>query len=507
MKKILAFLISFLLLTSPCFATYKPWIPDQKTAFGELSTAELTPVVQLHSAYNINTRIIEVRDNNGTSSINNNKFKVSTGASANQSSSLLSKVAVKYNSGQGGIWRGTAVFTTGAANSTQYIGIGTSSEGYFFGYNGVTFGILRRSGGSPEIRTLTVTTGSSHAENITITLDGDADAAVAVTNTGDTTLTANEIAAHDYSDLGQGWTAHSMGANVVFESYNAVSQTGSYTLGGATSAVGAFAQSVAGVAPTNTTVAQTSWSEDKAAGAQTLPNLTFTNGNVFQIKYQWLGFGAIEFFIENPATGEFVLVHRIEYANANTVPSLGNPTLPMCIAVGNTSNTSDIVLESASMMGGVEGKVLDIGILNNITAETVGTGTNETPIFSIHNHTVYQGKINRVRIKFLILAASIDSVTANKPSTLRVRLNPVLTGASFSAIDANTSIVRTDTSATATSGGILVFSQIITEGASTIVDFSRLTNKLPPGATLTVSLESSSGNVDSVISLGWLELF
>lgn len=481
----------------------------QTTAFGELSTAELTPIVQLHSAYNINTRIIVARDNNGTSSINNNKFKVSTGAAANQSSSLLSKIAVKYNAGQGGLARFTALFTTPAANSTQYIGIGTSSEGYFFGYNGTTFGILRRQGGSPEIRTLTVSTKSTTAEDITITLDGDAASDVTVSDASatDATTTANEIASYDYSNLGQGWNAHAMGANVVFESYNSASQTGAYSLGGATTAVGTFAQSVAGIAPTETVVAQTSWSEDKAAGAETLPSLTFTNGNVFQIRYQWLGFGAIEFSIENPSTGKFILVHRIEYANANTIPSLDNPTLPMCMAVKNTSNTTDMVLESASMMGAIEGKDLEEGIVNNITAEDTGTGTDETPIFSVHNHTIYQSKINRVRVEPTIFTASIDSTTANKPSTIRVRLNPALTGASFSAVDANTSVVRTDTSATAVSGGNIIFAQIITEGAAPIIDFTKIMDKLNPGDTVTVSLESSSGNVDSVISMNWLELF
>ena len=483
-------------------------ISSPLTAFGEVSVAELTPIVQIHSAYNINTRILNARDNKGTSSINDNKFKVSTGAAANQSSSLLSKIAVKYNAGQGGLWRGTGVFTSGAANSSQYLGIGTSAEGYFFGYNGTAFGIMRRQGGSPEIRTLTVTTKSTTAEDIDITLDGDFESGVTVTDASasDATITANEIAAHDYSDVGQGWTAHAMGANVVFESYNALLQTGGYSLA-ATTAVGSFAQSVAGAAPTENIVAQTSWSEDKAAGEEILPNLTFTNGNVFQIRYQWLGFGAIEFSIENPTNGQFVLVHRIEYANANTIPSLDNPTLPVCMAVKNTSNTTDIVLESSSMMGAIEGKDLEEGIVNNITAEDTGIGTSETPIFSIHNHTIYQSKINRVRVELTVFTASIDSNTANKPSTLRVRLDPTLTGASFSAVDANTSVVRTDIAATVVSGGNIIFSQIITEGAAPIIDFTKLMEKLNPGETVTVSLESSSGNVDSVISMNWKELF
>lgn len=487
--------------------TYKPFFENQKTAFGEVLIAELTPIVQLHSAYNINARIIEARDNNGASSISNNKFQVSTGNATNQSSALLSRIAVKYNAGQGGLWRGTAVFSTPAANSTQYIGIGTSSEGYFFGYNGTAFGILRRQGGSPEIRTLTVTTKSSHVDTITITLDGDAEATVSVTNGADTTVTANEIAAHDYSDLGKGWQAHSMGANVIFESYNAASKTGTYSLGDATSAVGSFAQSVAGVAPTETIVAQTSWSEDKAAGAEILPSLTFTNGNVFEIRYQWLGFGAIEFYIEQPSTGKFVLVHRIEYANANTIPSLDNPTLPTCMAVANTSNTSDIVLQSASMMGGIEGKDTQEGILNTVIAQTTGIGTTETAVLSVHNHTVYQSKINRVRVSPEELGVTIEVSAANKPGILRIRRNPTLVGASFSAIDASTSVMRKDTSATTVTGGDLLFAQSITEDKPLTFDLSKKTGKLEPGETITVSLEATNGTVDPIVAFSLKELF
>ena len=299
-----------------------------------------------------------------------------------------------------------------------------------------------------------------------------------------------------------------MGPVVIFESYNAAEQTGTYSLADATSAAGTFAQTVAGAAPTETFIAQSSWDSDKFDGTGSSGvTLDPTKGNVYQIRYQWLGFGLISFYIEDPDDGEYHLVHKIEYANANTIPSIDNPTLPVCMAVSNTSNTSDIVLQSSSMMGAIEGKDLEEGIRNNITAEDTGTGTSETPIFSIHNHTVYQSKLNRVRVELTVFTASIDSVTANKPSTIRIRLNPTLTGASFSAVDANTSVVRTDTAATAVSGGDIIFSQIITEGASPIIDFTKIMEKLNPGETVTVSLESSSGNVDSVISMNWKELF
>ncbi len=483
---------------------YQPFVKPQQTAFGEDLTAEVTPIVQVQFPYNINTLILEARDNNGASSIVNNKLQVSTGAAANQSSQVLTKTPLKYNPGQGALVRFTALFTTGVANSTQYIGIGDASDGYFFGYNGATFGIMRRQGGSPEVRTLTVTTGSSTAENITITLDGDADATVAVTNTGDTTLTAGEIADHDYSNLGQGWKAHAMGASVVFESYNAASQAGAYSLSGAATAVGAFAQDITGAAPTETIVAQSSWSEDKFDGTGSSGvTLDPTKGNVYQIRYQWLGFGLISFFIEDPSDGDYHIVHRIAYANANTVPSVDNPTLPLYVFAGNTSNTSDIKLQTSSMGGFVEGRNVETGLFNAASVEAASIDTTETPVLSVHNHTIYQGVVNRVQLQFTMLTVTADAST-NKPATVRVRLNPTLTGASFSALDADTSVVRTDTAATAVSGGQVVFAQSIIEGAGAIVT---LPTRLNVGDTLTISLEASGGTVDTVVAINWLELF
>ena len=490
--------------------TYKPFTENPKTAFDELFVAALTPIVQIHSAYNINTRIMETRDNNGSSSIANNMFKVSTGSSTNQSSALLSRIAVKYNAGQGGLCRFTALFTTGAANSTQYIGIGTSSEGYFFGYNGITFGILRRQGGSPEIRTLTVSAKSTTAEDITITLDGDAvtDVTVSDASATDATTTANEIAAHDYSNIGLGWKAHAMGANVVFESYNAASKTGTYSLSGTAPVAGTFVQSVVGVAPTNTIVAQSAWSEDVMDGSgASAVTLDQTKGNVYEIRYQWLGFGIIDFYVENPSNGKFILVHKIEYANANTIPSVDNPTLPLCLAVANTSNASDIVLQSSSMMGGIEGKDTGEGLLNTVVAETTGIGTTETAILSLHNHTIYQSKINRVRVSPEEFGITIEASAANKPGIVRVRRNPTLVGASFSAVDANTSVMRKDTSATTVTGGDLLFAQSIADDTPLFLDLSRKAGRLEPGETITITAEATNGTIDPIVTFGWKELF
>ena len=478
------------------------------TAFGELSVAEMTPVVQLQSSYNINTRLIEVRDNGGSSSITNGMFTCSTGASANQSSAILSRSAIKYNAGQGGVNRFTGVFTTGVVNSTQWIGIGSAEEGYFFGYNGTSFGILLRSGGLPEVRTLTVTTKSSTAEDITITLDGDAASDVSVTNGADTTVTANEIAAHDYSDLGLGWVVHAVGSKVTFESYNPALKTGTYSLSSATTAVGSFAQALAGTAPTETIIPQSSWNVDVMDGSgSTGMTLDQTKGNVYQIQYQWLGFGQIQFFIEHDDDGNFDLVHVIKYANANTVPSLNNPTLHLSMTASNTSNDSDIVLQSASMVGGVQGKINQAGVFDAIVVETTGIGTTETPVVSIHNHTVYQGTLNRVEALLEFIGVSFDASSANKPAVVRVTLNPTLVASTFSDVSTATSVMSKDTAATSISGGSVIFAQSLAEGAPLNLDFGEKNIKIEPGDTLTLSLEASNGTIDPDITIGWKELF
>ena len=479
-------------------------IPNQKTAFGELSVANLTPIVQLSFAYNIHSDLVLSPTNNGGTVVQAaNKAKLQTSAAANASAHLNSRVPIKYHPGQGALIRFTAVFTEGVANSTQWIGVGDVDDGYFFGYNGDTFGVLKRQGGVREVRTLTISTGSSHAENITITLDGDAKADVAVTNTGDITLTANEIVAADYSDVGTGWSAHAMGAVVHFISYDAVSHSGSYSLSSATSAAGTFASQLVGATPTETVVNQSNWSTDTMLDGSGPSGMTLTTtfGNVFQIRYQWLGFGEIEYSIENSVTGLLELVHRIEYANANTIPSIDNPTLPLSAQVNNAANTSDITLETSSMGGFIEGEFHLAQVDKGTSVEVAGIGTSETPALTIHNHILFQGAFNKVVTIITEISASAEGT---KPSTIRVRRNATLTGASFSAIDANTSVIFVDTAATALSGGELLEVEPVAKSGS--VKFTKLLD-LEPGEFATISIEASSGTVDAIVSIDWDEEF
>lgn len=483
---------------------------EGKTAFGEQSVAELTPIIQLVFPYNsVNSHIIDSRANNsGTVTVANSMLQVQSGASANSFGAALSKESVSYRAGQGILTRFTAIYTTGVANSTQLVGPGDLGEGFFFGYNGTSFGVMSRKGGAPEVRTLTITTASTTAEDITITLDSDALATVTITNSGNTTTTANEIAAEDYSSVGDGWVATAVGSTVVFTSWTSGSKTGTYSLSSATTAVGTFSQTLAGTSATDTWVAQASWNGlDKFDGnGITGVTLDPTKGNVYQIRFQYLGFGAVSFFIEDPDDGEMHLVHIIEYANANTTPSLDNPSLPFCMSAINTSNTSNLTVKSASAGFFVEGKQELIGVRHGHEAEiTLGATAAETPITTIRGVEVFDSGYNRTKVKLLLIGASAEHT---KPVAVKFYKDATLTDASFSALDSS-STIEADTSATAFSGGDFLFSIQLGKTGNQLVDVSNIDLGLwlMHGESITATISPKSGNAaEATVSIYLVEL-
>ena len=485
---------------------------SQRTAFGEQSVAEPTPVVQLQFPYNINTDLVEKRENNAGSITQSDGMAVmQSGASANSAAHMLSRIPLKYNPGQGALVRFTALFTTGVANSIQVAGIGEVGDGLFFGYNGATFSILRREKGVPEIQTLTVSAGAgSSSGNITINLDG-VSKVVAVALNDTAREVAVKIADADFSDTGLGWSATVNNATIIFKAWSDGNKTGSFTLddtADSTGAAGTFAETVAGVSTTNNFTAQSSWNADTFDGTGgSGVTLDPTKGNVYQIKYQWLGFGLITFSIEDPDDGDYHVVHRIVYANANTEPSLQNPTLPLHIMAKNTSNTSNLTVKTSSMAGFVEGKNAErSGLLNSKSNNITNLTSTELPILSVKNRVVHQSALNRIAIKpeFVSLATE-----ATKPIIFRVRLNPTLTGTpAFADVDAATSVVATDVAASGVSGGKVTLTTVLGKADSEIVGFHVLDQALEPGEVLVVTAEATSGsNQEVTASLTWDELF
>ena len=366
--------------------------------------AELTPKVHLTFPYNINTDIVDTTvANGGTVTAADSMAVVQTSAATNGEAEFSSRRVLTYRSGLGGMVRFTALFTTGVASSTQYIGVGDETDGFFFGYDGITFGILRRQDGV------------------------------------------------------EFWEP------------------------------------------------QTSWNVDVMDGNDGAANpsnvlLDTTKINVFQINYQWLGAGQIEFSVEDPNTGLFVPVHRIKYANANTIPSIYNANLPLHAHVVNEGNASNITLKTASMAAFVEGKSIPLGPTNNFNAsKSIST---EEFLFSLRNKATINSVNSRVRMILKQISAGND---ANALSTIRVYSNATLDiTPTWTNVNGDDSCVEVDTTADYVSGGRLLFQGVIGKDNGQIFDLENLDIQISPNEIITITAEAGQAGVQSV-ALTWQE--
>ena len=472
------------------------------TAFGEHLFASLSSAIEAAFPYSINGKVMKTKLlGSGSTSHASSLASLKTGAAASSSCTLQSIRVLRYHPGIGARWRGTAIFSTGVANSSQILGIGNASDGFFFGYNGTAFGLLHRKGGELEITKLTVSAPSSGGGDVTITLDDDA---FVVTLSG--ALAVEAVASEIAADTFLGWTPYAYGDEVWFVSHKAEAKAGTYSFvdTDTTGAAAAFVEQVAAVASTDTWVSQTAWSEDVMDGTgPSKMTLDPTKGNVYQICYQWLGFGMISFYMEDSTTGDFQLVHKLQYANANTATSINNPSLPICCTVENTTNDTDVVLKVPSLAAFVEGENDDHGprfVKSNAKAGI----TTETSILTIRNNLVAGSIENRSKIvvKFLSLATE----TGNKVAAFRVVRGATLGGSpSYASVDTD-SIVSFDVAGTTVTGGDELFAQTLSQDSSDKVFLNNgLVIELFPGETLTFAGGSALSS-DMTAAMSWVEI-
>ncbi len=386
-------------------------ISNPVTAFGEVAVANSTPVAQVLFTYGVNTNTCTTATASGGSiSVTNGLASVISGTISGGTASISSRRQMVYRPGQGAIARFTALFTTGVSNTQQIAGIGDTSNGFFFGYNGTSFGILYRRGPTP----------------------------------------------------------------------------------------------------TDTWIAQTSWNVDKLDGSRNSLNpsgmtLTQTNGNVYQIQYQYLGFGAIVFSVENASSGYFDTVHVIYYANNNVVPSLTNPALPLFYQSICTSGGVSVTIKTASGSLFLQGQQLFLGPKYGL--DNIKTGiTTLTNILTIRNKTTINTITNKSQLRLRNVSVASSSTTNNQgTATLQVILNTTLGGSpSYTSVDATNSITEFDVAGTTITGGVVKYNCSIYIKDNMTLDVTDLDIFANPTETLTFACKASISS-DLSVSICWSE--
>lgn len=462
-------------------------LANGQTAFGEAAVARNYAFIQAAPVYNyLPNNFRAFTATGGTAGVASKEFTVTTGTSVGGYGAIQSFRSLNYRAGQGGLARFTARFPNGGvANSWQGVGLVNLGDEFSFGFNGTGFGIWYRHDGVAEVQRLTVTGAAGGAENATVTVNGTAYVVPLTASTVQTN--AAEIAAYlEANGSGFSATQNDDEVTVVFQSDG--DKAGAFSFSSAT-ATASWAEVTAGVTKTSEFIAQSDWN------INTRGELDPTKGNVYQIEYQYLGYGAIRFSIEDAETGTFKPVHLIQYPNTATQPSIGNPSLRIglyCVSIGSTT---DITVKSASMAAFLQGEPEPVRNSRAIENTKTSVGTTLTNIITLRNREEVNGQANQVEIEPLQLSVFTEST---KGATIKIYGNPTVAGTTNFQYTGTTLAGEFDTAGTTVTGGTLLASYVIPGNSSLIVDLSPLRLRVPPSLRLCVAGLVNSGASNTI---------
>lgn len=410
-------------------------IMQPRDIFGNVVVAEPKVMVEMKFPYST-THFLQDYFFNGSAGFLHDKSVLTaiTGTTASSTARLKSTHRSYYSGGLALKVRFSALFSTPQSGCTQIIGHGDQNNGYFFGYSGTNFGILKRCGGKSEIRIVQILSAATSTGDVTVELDGNT-TTVAVTS-GDSiftvarklakgTLVAPYYLENTYAYTGCGWISWQDNDKVYFMAEDSGAHSGTYSVSGQ-GVTGGFATYQTGIAATDEWTPQNEWNIDRTDETTSLPVLDFSKGNIFEIDMQWLGFGNIAFKIENPETGRFSNVHLIRYPNRNSTPSIEVPHQPLMIEATNGATTGLVSVSTSCMTSFTLGKA---NIYNAtrfgssvIKRQTLKKGKYYN-ILSLRNSPVLMGTENVVSMLGLSIASSWK---ANQSAIFHTLVNATL---------------------------------------------------------------------------------
>jgi hypothetical protein len=240
-------------------------------------------------------------------------------------------------------------------------------------------------------------------------------------------------------------------------------------------------------------IPQTSWNVDKK------PNFDPTKGNVFQIKYQWLGYGMQYFYMENEE-GVLSLVHRIPYNNTKTETSILNPNLPLSAYVVNVGNTTPIELQTPSAIAGLNGDGFNDAISTNVAQDGTDTVTGtDVPILSFRLSDTYKGKANRL---FAQVLRAVFACEGNQPVRFRAYAGGTLVGGAWDYISEEVSPMEYNNTATSYTPGLFIGSFPVARNSTLEVAFGVTNFRIYAGQQIVIAVTTSAPS-EVVCGVNW----
>lgn len=501
--------------------------PAYLSAFEEPLAVTITPVIQQNAVYGLDPANWDTTQlNGGNVDVNSNSvWQVTSGTSPGGYARLATSKYMTYEPGQGSMFRWTAAFTTssgtdknayGVDNIVQNTGPIDREDGYSVGFSGSTadnasrkIGFLHRRNGSAQIEQLTVTVAPTGSQTATITLNNVA-FTVALTTSTSTAYTAKQIALALQADpvCGQQWDIEACSNIITFIYYSPGPKLGTYSFsstGAGTIAVAAFSQFVLGQNPTDVWTYVDQWDNQ---------DIQFdpTKLNVFGLDMRWLGAGIVRLFMEDPATGNMVLLHTQMWSSTYAVPHLNKPSLRLVYRSGTTNPaitpSQNVTVSGSSVFSGIQGLVTQTTSSQSYYALDATTRAKDIVhhMLSIQNPLTRGSDINK---STLIMQDLSVSAQANDPSVVYVVKNCIGTNSLilFQPIPNSTPFVFAQYSNTVLTENLaldtiaLVQSLGVNGSAQFVLGSYNLS--LSPGETVSIFISSTNAINKTSVGLAW----
>jgi len=240
---------------------------------------------------------------------------------------------------------------------------------------------------------------------------------------------------------------------------------------------------------------QSNWNRDTVDGqGGSGYTIDVSSGIIYTINFSWYGFGSIVFGVT--ATNEKGDVSNIpvhKYVPQGET-STANPNLPIRVSLKNNGTTNGKTMYVAGRQFSVVGRREEQYRTNQAYTTRGCSITEMTPLMSVRkqvNDIGCDSKCHRLTVK------------TDQDILLELRENCTLTNASFSTLPDRETIMEVDTSATSSTLGNIVFSDIIlcNTGGVTVSDVDHI--HFENVTLLARSISGTQGNV--LCSLQWRE--
>lgn len=483
------------------------------TAFGELLTAQNTPIVQVDFSSGYPFDVLSIRRNSTT----NTTYSFVNGAlqaqvlAANSIISVQSRQYIKYKTGEGIDARMTCKFQGYVEGASQFVGLTNIEDRVGFGYfdanvSGTNeFCIYYQRHGLVTIAAFDITGTATANGTLTYTFGGT-NVPVSFLN-GDSAKTCafkTKTAVEAILNLNTyGWiddyyiTGTDANATVIFYYNNPSNVSVSAVSSGSGISIATNSTlSRAGALPTTTYIPQSTWNVDTCKDMGSLLEnynanptgfrLDPTKGNVYKIDIQYLGFGTIRFYVENPETGSFFMVHKIKYANDNVITNFGIPSFRIGYRIENTTNTGTVSLICPSLFAAIQGYSIpspiyraygytlsgnDISVPSTSPRVIFGVkGRNALTSTNSDGTTVNIMNRNNVIFNFVSGACIVSNANSTANITFVIIRNPTTiyylsnnTAPSWTYTANRTLFTFSGTPATATTGVVYTGGEVITQ--------------------------------------------